>query len=140
MKKHPSIVPFLVFISNETKHRERFAVRSKYMTTDPTRNRYVKHMKNIRIIQDYLIRKADKHFIPKVNNTNVDQSVAIIHSTIFGCVKQMMKGSKMLDASSNTVKTVNAEFCSVKESTTWSGKGMFVHPFSEFHEMYMSID
>ncbi len=28
MQKHPSIVPFLVHISNEAKHRERFAVRS----------------------------------------------------------------------------------------------------------------
>ena len=26
MQKHPSIVPFLVHISNEAKHRERFAV------------------------------------------------------------------------------------------------------------------
>lgn len=28
MQRHPSIVPFLIHISNEDKHRERFAVRS----------------------------------------------------------------------------------------------------------------
>jgi hypothetical protein len=28
MRRHPSIVPFLIHISNEAKHRERFAVRS----------------------------------------------------------------------------------------------------------------
>jgi 2-phosphoglycerate kinase len=38
-------------VSNEAKHRERFAVRAKYMTLDPTRNRYVKYIRNIRIIQ-----------------------------------------------------------------------------------------
>lgn len=27
MQRHPSIVPFLIHISNEDKHRERFAVR-----------------------------------------------------------------------------------------------------------------
>ena len=34
MQKHPSIVPFLVHISNEAKHRERFAV-SVHMMPQP---------------------------------------------------------------------------------------------------------
>lgn len=32
MQRHPSVVPFLVHISNDAKHMERFAVRSKVMT------------------------------------------------------------------------------------------------------------
>ncbi|AQK55418.1 P-loop NTPase domain-containing protein LPA1 homolog 1 [Zea mays] len=39
MKKHPSIIPFMVYITNEEKHMERFAVRAKYMTLDPAKNR-----------------------------------------------------------------------------------------------------
>ena len=35
MQRHPSAVPFLVHISNEAKHVERFAVRSKAMTLRP---------------------------------------------------------------------------------------------------------
>lgn len=35
MQRHPSAVPFLVHISNEAKHMERFAVRSKVMTLRP---------------------------------------------------------------------------------------------------------
>lgn len=35
MPKHPGVLPFLIHISNEAKHRERFAVRAKYMTLDP---------------------------------------------------------------------------------------------------------
>ena len=33
------------------KHVERMAVRAKYMTMDPNKNKYVKNMKNIRWIQ-----------------------------------------------------------------------------------------
>jgi len=35
MAKHPSVVPFLIHISNEAKHLERFAVRAKAMTLRP---------------------------------------------------------------------------------------------------------
>lgn len=35
MQRHPSALPFLVHISNEAKHMERFAVRSKVMTLRP---------------------------------------------------------------------------------------------------------
>lgn len=31
---------------------------------------------------------ADKHGIPKVDNTNVDRSVATIHSTVLGCLRR----------------------------------------------------
>ncbi len=34
MSRHPSCIPFLVYISNADKHRERFAVRAKYMALD----------------------------------------------------------------------------------------------------------
>ncbi|KAB1996999.1 hypothetical protein ES319_D13G270700v1 [Gossypium barbadense] len=41
MRKHPSIIPFMIYISNEDKHLERFAVRAKYMTLDPAKNKSV---------------------------------------------------------------------------------------------------
>lgn len=46
--------------------------------------RYVRYMGNIRWIQDYLVRKADKHAVPAVENTNIDRSVGVIHLTIMG--------------------------------------------------------
>ncbi len=42
------MLPFLVYIKSEAKHVERMAVRSKYMTLDPHKNKYVAHMANIR--------------------------------------------------------------------------------------------
>jgi 2-phosphoglycerate kinase len=88
MKKHPSIIPFMVYITNEDKHMERFVVRAKYMTLDPAKNRYIKYIQNIRAIQEYLCNRADKHLVPKINNTNVDQSVAAIHATVFSCLRR----------------------------------------------------
>ncbi|RMZ55513.1 hypothetical protein APUTEX25_000096 [Auxenochlorella protothecoides] len=75
------VLPFLVCIANEAKHAERFAVRSKTMTLRPDANRYVRHLRSIRVIQDHLLRDAGAHLIPVVNNTNVDRSLATIHAT-----------------------------------------------------------
>eukprot|EP01133_Synstelium_polycarpum_P012360 gene12360-14500_t len=63
VKKHPSCIPFLMYISNEAKHKERFAIRSKYMTLDPHQNKYTKYFKNIRIINDHLCHGADSIMI-----------------------------------------------------------------------------
>ncbi|CAI5990883.1 unnamed protein product [Closterium sp. NIES-65] len=41
LKRHPTIIPFVIYIGNEAKHMERFAVRAKYMTLDPWRNKYM---------------------------------------------------------------------------------------------------
>jgi 2-phosphoglycerate kinase len=42
-------------------------------------------MGNIRLIQEYLVRKADKYCVPRVDNSNVDRSVGIIHLTVMRC-------------------------------------------------------
>ncbi|KAL6756637.1 hypothetical protein V8C86DRAFT_57199 [Haematococcus lacustris] len=82
MQRHPSLVPFCLFIKSPAKHCERMAVRAKYMTLDPGKNRYVAHMQNIRWIQDLLVAKAEQHCLPLVENSNVDHSVACIHLTL----------------------------------------------------------
>lgn len=40
----------------------------------------------IRAIQDYLCAKADKAALPRVENTNVDRSVGLIHMAVMGWV------------------------------------------------------
>jgi 2-phosphoglycerate kinase len=95
MSQHGSVVPFLVHISNETKHMERFAVRAKAMSLRPEGNRYVKYYHNIRAIQDYLCHSAEKRLVPKCDNTNVDRSVAAIHATILGCLKRQAQVRKL---------------------------------------------
>ncbi|KAI4385477.1 hypothetical protein MLD38_003499 [Melastoma candidum] len=125
MKKHPSIIPFMIYIANEEKHMERFAVRAKYMTLDPAKNKYVKFFRNIRTIQEYLCNRADKHLVPKVNNTNVDKSVAAIHATVFSCLRRREAGEQLYSAATNTVALVDEEYRNQCEANSLSSKGMF---------------
>ncbi|KAK9664067.1 hypothetical protein RND81_14G017500 [Saponaria officinalis] len=124
MKKHPSIVPFMIYITNEDKHLERFAVRAKYMTLDPTKNKYVKYIRNIRTIQEYLCNRADKHLVPKINNTNVDKSVAAIHATLFSSLRRRAAGEQLYDTATNTVTAVYEEFRNQCAADSLSSKGM----------------
>ena len=66
-------------------------VRAKYMALEPVQNRYVAHLRAIRAIQEYLVRRAERHAIPAVDNTNVDRSVAAIHATVFGCLRRLAR-------------------------------------------------
>ncbi|WCJ40969.1 hypothetical protein M5689_021861 [Euphorbia peplus] len=125
MKKHPSIIPFMIYITNEDKHLERFAVRAKYMTLDPAKNKYVKYIRNIRTIQDYLCKRADKHLVPKINNTNVDRSVASIHATVFSCLRRREGGESLYDPTTNTVEVVEEEYRNQCAANSLSSKGMF---------------
>lgn len=125
MKKHPSIIPFMVYIANEEKHMERFAVRAKYMTLDPAKNRYIKYIRNIRAIQEYLCNRADKHLVPKINNTNVDQSVAAIHATVFSCLRRREAGEQLYDLNTNTVAVVDEEYRNQRAANSLGSKGMF---------------
>lgn len=125
MKKHPSIIPFMIYITNEDKHLERFAVRAKYMTLDPAKNKYVKYIRNIRTIQEYLCKRADKHLVPKVNNTNVDKSVAAIHATVFSCLRRRETGEQLYDPATNTVSVVDEEYRNQCAANSLSSKGMF---------------
>ncbi|PWA77340.1 P-loop containing nucleoside triphosphate hydrolase [Artemisia annua] len=124
MKKHPSIIPFMIYITNEDKHMERFAVRAKYMTLDPAKNKYVKYIRNIRTIQEYLCNRADKHLVPKINNTNVDKSVAAIHATVFSCLRRREAGEKLYDSSTNTVFVIDEEYRNQREANSLGSKGM----------------
>lgn len=125
MKRHPSIIPFVIYIASEGKHLERFAVRAKYMTLDPAKNKYVKYIRNIRTIQDYLCKRADKHLVPKVNNTNVDRSVAAIHATVFSCLRRRSTGEQLYDQTTNTVSVVEEEYRNQCVANSVSSKGMF---------------
>ncbi|CAI5936660.1 unnamed protein product [Closterium sp. NIES-65] len=124
LKRHPTIIPFVIYIGNEAKHMERFAVRAKYMTLDPRRNKYVRYMRNIRAIQDYLVRRADKHLIPKVNNTNMDKSVAAIHATVFACLRHRAAGESMYSRASNTLPLLHHEYDTQYTASGLGSKGM----------------
>lgn len=121
VKRHPNCVPFVIYISNELKHRERFAVRARHMTIDPQENKYIKYFDNIRIIQRHLCKHADKFLIPKIDNTNVDRSIATILSTLIRVLRKMDRGEKIFDDKINKMVLLSREHeNSIKKA--WSSK------------------
>ncbi|GAB9463670.1 hypothetical protein Gpo141_00001120 [Globisporangium polare] len=123
VRRHPNCVPFVIYISNELKHRERFAVRARHMTIDPQENKYIKYFDNIRIIQRHLCKHADKYLIPKIDNTNVDRSIATIQSTLIRVLRKMDRGEKIFDEKINKMVLLSREHeNSIKKA--WSSKGV----------------
>lgn len=110
MKKYPSCIPFVMCIKNEEKHKERFAVRTKHMTIDPKFNKYIKNVKSIRVIQKNLIKKAEESLIPRIDNTNVDKSIGLIHATIVKCLRQIAEGIPIFDTSRKQATIMHHEF------------------------------
>lgn len=90
-----------VYIKKAQTHADRMAVRAKNMSSEPDKNKYVKYMGNIRAIQDYHVKTADKLRMPKVHNSNVDRSVTLIHSTVVATLRRY--GTCVLSDIANTV-------------------------------------
>ena len=116
---HHHVLPFLLYISNEQKHKERFAVRARAMALTRSKNKYVNNFRNIRIIQDYLCKKADKYLVPKIDNSNIDRSVAAIHTILLGCLR-----SGEIDASTDPLSALHDEYEKLNQGHVWGGKDM----------------
>ena len=110
MKKYTTVVPFFLYISNEAKHMERFAVRAKAMTLKPESNRYVKHLDSIRYIQNHLQTTASECRLPMVDNTNVDRSLAAIHATVLCSLRRRYDGQHWLDANESSCGPILHDF------------------------------
>jgi len=123
MKRHPRCVPMIICINNEGKHKERFAVRAKYMTLDGRHNRYIKFFRNIRVIQNSLLKTAQQQLIPQIDNTNVDRSVTAVHDILVKSMRMLYKGRLLYDADRGQA-TELWQIYSQRIKQTWSSKSM----------------
>jgi 2-phosphoglycerate kinase len=121
MKRFPSCIPFVIYIKGKKKHMERFAVRSKYMTLDPSVNKYVASFPNIREIQKRFISKADECLVPKVESSNLDRSLGLCHTTVVRCLRQVYKGESIYDATRKQTVMLLEEYNFVGRNI-WSSK------------------
>ena len=126
MKKYPFCIPFVIHIKNKEKHKERFAVRSKHMTLDPKYNKYIECFDNIRVIHKSFVKKAEKKLIPRIDNTNVDKSLGVIHSTIVRCLRKISKGESLMDQEINKATVLFQEFNAVTKSRLISAEAQKV--------------
>lgn len=101
MKKYPCCIPYVIYISSAEKHKERFAIRAKYMTLDAKRNKYIKYFSNIRLIQEHICQRADAYKLPKVDNTSIDYSMATIQYSTFKSLKKLIANSPLFDMTKN---------------------------------------
>jgi hypothetical protein len=74
------------------------------MTLRPENNRYVKYLESIRTIQQFLRNQARRLQLPQVDNTNVDRSLAAIHTTVLGALRMRYNGHKLLDEAGENCK------------------------------------
>jgi hypothetical protein len=111
LKKYKNILPFVIYISNEEKQKERFAVRSQYMTLDPkksihfifnSKDKYIKYFDNIRIIQQYNVDHADFSLIPTIDNTSIDRSISYIQYSVFLSLKMISAKKDLFDEEKQT--------------------------------------
>jgi hypothetical protein len=59
------------------------------MTLEPAQNKYIRFFDNIRAIQSHVISKAEEHMFPRIDNTNVDRSVSLMHSVIMKALRKV---------------------------------------------------
>ncbi|CAD8112601.1 unnamed protein product [Paramecium primaurelia] len=135
MKKYKRVLPFAICIKKESKHKERFAVRSKYMTLDSRHNKYVENFQNIRLIQKWFLEKADEFLIPKVDNVNIDKSIDTIHRTIIQYMKHLSDDQSITEL--KNAFPIYEEFNKVI-SDAWSSKEVkdYIHSQVNKTEIY----
>jgi 2-phosphoglycerate kinase len=143
VKRHPTCIPFVVYINDDAKHKERFAIRAKYMTLDARVNKYIQYFKNIRVISQHLCRQATKYAIPKVNNTSVDRSLSLVHGTIFNCIRAYSQGEPLYNKELEQTAVISREYKRVKDELLKS-KGVLAlkrSPSGNFAEnAFMSLN
>lgn len=121
-RKYKNCVPFLIYISNESKHKERFAVRSKYMTLDERFNKYIENFQSIRIIQKFLIKKSNENLVSKVDNTNIDKSMGLILKTIMSYFRKLyIRKEEIPD--NNSLLYIYEEFNKINKNV-WSSQAV----------------
>nr|CCD16001.1 unnamed protein product [Trypanosoma congolense IL3000] len=86
-------VCFLVYIKKEELHLKRFCTRAQYMSLSPKRNKYVSNFHNIRLIQQHLIDQAERCDVKLINNTNLDQSLMVVHTCLLDSMDREDAGS-----------------------------------------------
>ena len=122
VEKFPNVVPFLIYIKKEDFHKQRFAVRAKYMTTDPGQNKYISNFDAIRAVQSSLSAGASEHLIPKIDNRNIDRSLETMHQTLFSYLKKLEGRTSMFDPESQKLTFLDSIWKRRKQKQTSKSK------------------
>ncbi|XRO75758.1 2-phosphoglycerate kinase [Methanocaldococcus sp. 28A] len=87
--ENPHVIFIMLTIYNEELHKMRFYARGR-VSSRPT-ERYLKHFKIIRMINDYMVETAKKKGIPVVENLKISETVDICLNIITERLKTMIE-------------------------------------------------
>lgn len=79
---------FVIIVEDENLHREHFLKRTYETQGSRPMQKYIKHMKNIRMIQTYVQELALKNNVKVLDNYNLDNTLAHLMDLLFQRVKK----------------------------------------------------
>ncbi|OIO38418.1 MAG: hypothetical protein AUJ71_03045, partial [Candidatus Omnitrophica bacterium CG1_02_49_16] len=94
--EHPSVIPIVLYIGDETLHQERVRSRHEFHKKGGVQ-RILDNLRQYRIMQDYQIRQAKKYGLGLIENKEfddtVDQALEIIFNQITKLIKMTGEGN-----------------------------------------------
>jgi len=100
---HPNVVPLVVYLSDESAHRDRFRVRALGTAMRRPAEEYLAHFAEIRRIHDHILESAGRHGIHAIENLAIegtsDAAVAFVVNRVSGMAEgASRRASLLLDA------------------------------------------
>jgi len=100
---HPNVVPLVVYLSDESAHRDRFRVRALGTAMRRPAEEYLAHFAEIRRIHDHILESAGRHGIHAIENLAIegtsDAAVAFVVNRVSGMAEGASRlASLLLDA------------------------------------------
>eukprot|EP00831_Metopus_contortus_P052539 TRINITY_DN44101_c0_g1_i1.p1 TRINITY_DN44101_c0_g1~~TRINITY_DN44101_c0_g1_i1.p1 ORF type:complete len:234 (+),score=59.26 TRINITY_DN44101_c0_g1_i1:93-794(+) len=83
---------------------------------DVYKRQYVESYESIRAIHKSFVRKGEKFLVPRIDNSNVDKSLGLIHSTIVRCLRKISNNESLVDPEINKASILCHEFNTVSRT------------------------
>ena len=79
---------YIIIVKDEDIHREHFIKRTYETQGSRPMEKYLKHLKNIRQIQEYIVDLAEKNNVKILDNNNLDNTINTVMDLMFQRVKK----------------------------------------------------
>jgi 2-phosphoglycerate kinase len=79
---------YIIIVKDEDIHREHFIKRTYETQGSRPMEKYLKHLKNIRQIQGYIVELAEKNNVKILDNNNLDNTINTVMDLVFQRVKK----------------------------------------------------
>lgn len=79
---------FVIIVKDENIHREHFIKRTYETQGSRPMQKYLRYLKNIRLIQGYIVELAEKNKVKIIDNNNLDNTIKEVMDLMFQRVKK----------------------------------------------------